>query len=68
MTVVRYGQTVNGIKYWILRNSLGLMWGEDGYMRMLRDISNPEGLCRITKKAYYPIIYYNDGDLFLFGQ
>ncbi|KAK8971462.1 Vignain [Platanthera guangdongensis] len=44
VTVVGYGQTSDDIKYWILRNSWGPLWGEGGYMKMLCDASNAEGL------------------------
>jgi len=35
MLLVGYGSD-NGENYWILRNSLGNNWGEEGYIRVLR--------------------------------
>ncbi|GLT54447.1 hypothetical protein SLA2020_276460 [Shorea laevis] len=31
-------------------------WGESGYMRILRDIEAPEGLCGIAIEASYPVV------------
>jgi KDEL-tailed cysteine endopeptidase len=54
VAVVGYGTTGNGIKYWIVKNSRALDWGEKGYIRMQRGISKKEGLCGIAMEASYP--------------
>ncbi|WOL01349.1 hypothetical protein Cni_G10065 [Canna indica] len=53
--LVGYGTAHDGMKYWIVKNSWGANWGEQGYIRMQRDISASEGLCGIAMQATYPI-------------
>ncbi|RWR96989.1 thiol protease SEN102-like protein [Cinnamomum micranthum f. kanehirae] len=55
VAAVGYGTTVDGTKYWIVKNSWGVEWGEKGYIRMERGISAKEGLCGIAMEASYPI-------------
>jgi len=55
VTAVGYGITDNGTDFWIVKNSWGTEWGEQGYIRMERGVDAKEGLCGIAMDASYPI-------------
>jgi len=50
VVLVGYGSE-DGTGYWIVRNSWGSSWGEEGYIRVLRDGTN---LCGICSSPSYP--------------
>ena len=54
MTAVGYGvDSSSGEKYWIVKNQWGTGWGEDGYIRMIRDEGNN---CGIASSSCFPSV------------
>lgn len=52
--VVGYGvDNKTNEEYWLVKNSWGTDWGEQGYIRMARNRSN---MCNIASDASFPVI------------
>ncbi|XP_038880922.1 cysteine proteinase COT44-like [Benincasa hispida] len=55
VVAVGYG-TENGVDYWLVRNSWGTGWGEDGYFKLERNVKHTtNGKCGIAMQASYPV-------------
>lgn len=48
--------TGNSMNYWIVKNSWGASWGNNGYILLAKDVSAPEGQCGIAMQASYPVV------------
>lgn len=54
--IVGYGSE-NGIDYWLVKNSWGKSWGENGYVKIARtDDKNDPGICGIAMNPSFPSV------------
>jgi len=51
--VVGYG-TENGKDYWLVKNSWGTSWGDEGYIKIKRDDKKGKGICGINMQPSFP--------------
>jgi C1A family cysteine protease len=56
--IVGYGtDKVKGLDYWIVKNSWSPQWGENGYVRILRNYDKSDsGMCGIAVQPSFPIV------------
>ena len=55
--IVGYGNDTDGTPYWTIKNTWGPNWGEDGYVRILRDLTaGGPGVCGINSYVIMPLI------------
>jgi len=53
--LVGYGTDSNGTDYWIVKNSWGPTWGDNGYIMLERGVSGA-GECGLKHQPSYPVV------------
>ena len=54
--IVGYGEE-QGTEYWLVKNSWGPSWGDEGYIKLGRsDSTNDPGVCGVAMQASYPVV------------
>jgi len=58
VTLIGYGTDANGNNYWLLKNSWGTWWGEQGFFRLGRSSSTTAtvGICGMYSWSSYPLV------------
>ena len=54
--LVGFGTSDRGIDFWKIKNSWNKGWGEQGYIRIARNVNQQDGPCGITAAASYPTL------------
>lgn len=52
MLLVGYDSTDSSESYWIVKNSWGESWGEDGYIKLPKNVESYENHCGIATSAF----------------
>ena len=52
--VVGYGSEM-GLPYWLVKNSWSTKWGDNGYIKILRNYKENTGMCGIAMQPSFPI-------------
>ena len=52
--VVGYGEEM-GLPYWLVKNSWSTKWGDNGYIKILRNYKENTGMCGIAMQPSFPI-------------